>query len=136
MDTKEDCRDIPIMLPTYIQSCSRVFSALVAGVLTGISGVTGFVGFLIFILSQILVRVSHTLGWQSHLISFHHSFTHSFIHSSVQNAALLYTVSCKGQPRKFFSSPASVFLSGIHSQTEILTFILLWTFTNNLVYLF
>lgn len=85
---------------------SRVFSALVAGVVTGISGVTGYVGFLFFIISQIM------------------------------NAALLYIVSCKGQPRKFFSSPMRMFLSGILSQAEILTFILLWTFTNNLVYLF
>lgn len=36
--------------------CSRVFSALVAGVVTGIVGVTGFLGFLIFIASQIVVR--------------------------------------------------------------------------------
>lgn len=37
---------------------------------------------------------------------------------------------------RYFTSPWSMFYSGIGSQTEILTFILFWTVTNNLVYLF
>jgi len=36
--------------------CSRVFSALVGGIVTGILGVTGYRGFLVFLAFQLLVR--------------------------------------------------------------------------------
>jgi hypothetical protein len=40
--------------------CSRVFSALVGGIVTGILGITGYRGFLVFLTFQILVRCDDT----------------------------------------------------------------------------
>ncbi|KAI8107326.1 hypothetical protein PSENEW3n2_00001738 [Picochlorum sp. SENEW3] len=84
---------------------SRVFSALIGGIVAGIGGITGFAGFLLFVVFQIM------------------------------NAGMLYAA-CQGSPATYFSSPTKTFFAGLTSQTELLTFILLWTLSNNLVYLF
>lgn len=58
-----------------------------------------------------------------------------FIGFQLINALIMYAM-CYGAPHRFFKSPLSTFLSGLTSQTELLTFVLLWTFTHNIIYLF
>ncbi len=84
---------------------SRVFAALVAGLVAGAGDVTGVKGFAVF------------AGFQ------------------LANALIMCGV-CSGSPRRFYKSPLPTFLAGLTSQTELLTFVLLWTFTHNIVYLF
>jgi hypothetical protein len=84
---------------------SRVFAALVAGLVAGAGDVTGVKGFAVFV------------GFQ------------------LANALVMYAT-CFGSPRRFYKSPLPTFLAGLTSQTELLTFVLLWTFTHNIIYLF
>ena len=58
-----------------------------------------------------------------------------FVAFQLANSLIMYTT-CGGRPSRFFRSPVSTFLSGLVSQTELLTFVLLWTFTHNIIYLF
>jgi hypothetical protein len=58
-----------------------------------------------------------------------------FVAFQLANGLIMYAT-CRGEPRRFFRAPVSTFLSGLASQTELLTFVLLWTFTHNIIYLF
>jgi hypothetical protein len=90
---------------TAITANSRVFAALVGGIVAGAGDITGAKGFAVFLAFQLL------------------------------NALIMFGA-CRGDPKRFFKSHWSIFFSGIVSQTELLTFILLWTLTHNLCYLF
>ncbi|PRW33224.1 flagellar associated isoform A [Chlorella sorokiniana] len=51
-------------------------------------------------------------------------------------ASGLLALKAGGQPQRYFPTRSQLVLAGVFSQTELLTFILFWTVTNNLVYLF
>ena len=58
-----------------------------------------------------------------------------FVAFQLLNALIMFAT-CHGSPSRYFRSPLSTFLSGVWSQTELLTFVLLWTLTHNVTYLF
>ncbi|KAK2078851.1 hypothetical protein QBZ16_003691 [Prototheca wickerhamii] len=63
----------------------------------------------------------------------------AFIPSSMKNnmelGALLFAKT-GGEPAKYFPTKYTIFTSNILAQSELLTFVLFWTLSNNIVYLF
>lgn len=138
---------VPCPPSFYQQQHRRIFASLVAGITTGLLGITGYKGFLLFVCSQILVILfTHSNKYYCILLvnqyipsqnsSILYFATHYLLLiPCLQNAIMLILVS-GFNPSKYYTNATSVFLSGLVSQTELLTFVLFWTLSNNLVYLY
>ncbi|KAL6785404.1 RIP5 [Auxenochlorella protothecoides x Auxenochlorella symbiontica] len=50
--------------------------------------------------------------------------------------SILLLVKTKNAPSKYFASSLTLLTSNVFAQTELLTFVLFWTLTNNIVFLF
>lgn len=58
-----------------------------------------------------------------------------FVAFQLANAAALF-IKCGFAPDRYYQGWKTLFFSGLMSQVELLTFVLFWTLSNNLVYLF
>ena len=126
---------------------SQILTSLVAGVVTGLSGVTGFKGFGVYLAchaaATALLALKAGLAPQRYFAS----------RCEWEEAWAWWKRVCRWLKRRGRASPRpathlpthpsphlaprwTVGVTGVLSQSELLTFILFWTISNNLCYLF
>lgn len=133
---------------------SRIWVSLLTGVLTGCSGLTGFRGFGVYLLGHLLLSILLLVKTKNapskyfasrYVVSGRLSncsvvvcVLDVWIHVQTSPAAVEQHPPSTPQtpPPPFYAHSLTLLTSNVFAQTELLTFVLFWTLTNNIVFLF